>query len=433
MKHWFKLGLILLLISGLLAGCGDTVYRVEVTPASTTTTEPTATAQPTSAPRPSPTSAPTVAPTFTLRPILTTTAEAGPGVIAGAGPVVGGKYIQEVSLVRQDILKKWDVMNEKLAEMRTQVAAGDWNKAKDSWKAARAAFLSGSTLASQVLYPNNLYQNLDATLDEEPTYGFQATEKLLWDSSKPPTKETVLPIVARLVRDGNQARSLMLKAELSSLMVFRGLQNLAGGLVLFVIENGTNSLSGTSVVNTRAKLQAIKDQYAIFSPAADKLDAATNKKVLAAIQTMQEVLSFSIPDPGVVDQYAKRLRSALVASANLLKIDPILEGPDLLKELDNLRLSVDATLDGLAQDNMDITSERFSEVEATLDGKLGRSLREVDPDDYQALDTLRKSINEALFFGTSPDKVKGKQSLIDFARAVDKTITNVKKIPVTNR
>jgi hypothetical protein len=396
----------------------------------------------TSKPNPSPTSTPKPKPTATSTPKPTPTSTPKPSPTAGspssgsaapapaAPAVTGGKYYFEIETIRKDSLKKLDAMNDALAELRAQVINSEWDKAKESWKTAHLAFLTAQTLTPQLLI-NDLYGNMDAQLDERPSYGFQVLEGIIYD--KKPTKELALPVAARLVRDGRQARNLIDKAEIDALMIFRGMRNICGGMAAFLGEEGPNSLSQTSVIGTRAKLQALKDSYAVFSPTVERLGPETNKKVMTEIKNVETLLAGSSPDPHTVDLAAKKILATIDEAGDVLRVDPLLEGPELLNELGNERIALDGAISAIYQDNLDLLSEQFTEFEVGWEGKVGRSVREVDAVDFDAIDSLRRSINEALYFNVTPDKDLAKQGLIDLAKAVDKAIANIRKIPVNKQ
>lgn len=430
----------------MLAACGDDATP---TPAvdPTATPEPTATA--TSAPRPTATNSPrpTATATSTPKPTATTapkptaaatTAASGSGTTPGAVPVATidpstpittGKYGKQVEAIRADTIKKLDEMNDVLTDLRSQIINSEWDKAKDTWKKAHELFLQAITLTPQV-FVNDLFNNMQAQLDERPTYGFQVLEAVLFGKDKP-TKDAALPVAARLGRDGKTGRSLMVKTELDPLMVFRGMDNICGGMAEFLGEEGPNTISQTSINGTRAKLQALKNSYALFSPFVEQLNPDTSKKVQDNITKVDRLLASNAPDPHTVDLAAKELRKSIDEAADVLQVDPLLIGPALLTEIGNLRVAIDGAIDGLYRDNLEIMSEQFTDFEVGWEGKVGRSVKDVDTADYQAVNDLRLSVNEALYYGVTPDKDRAKQNLIDLAKALDKTIANVRKIPFT--
>jgi len=335
----------------------------------------------------------------------------------------------EVEQSRSLVNKKLDEMNDALDELRAQVISSDWEKAKASWKTAHLAFLGARPLTPQILI-NDLYGNLDAQLDERPKYGFQVMEGLIFSKTVKPSKDTALPIAARLVRDGRQARILMTKAELNALTVFRGLRNICGGMAEFLGEEGPNYLSGTSVTGSKAKLEALRETYSLFSPTTERLGPEVNIRLLEEMKNVDRLL-VGTPDPHTVDLATKKMQKALDDVSDVLKVDPLLEGPELLQELGNLRVAVDGALVGLAANKPDDLAAQYSEFEVGWEGKVGRSVREVDDSDFQTIDTLRRSINEALYFGVKADTQRANQDLIDLAKALDRTIANVRKIPFT--
>ncbi len=446
--YLFIVGLVLSSTLFLLAACGEEAAPT-VPPPTNTTVPDTATAAPTtkaatktsptpratSTPRPTATAAPTATPKPSAAPGAATTPGAGAIPVDANGvplPVTSGKYGPQVEAVRRDSLQKLDDMNSLLGQLREQIINNDWTKAKDTWKKAHLTFLSALTLTPQVLI-NDLYLNMDALLDERPSYGFQVLEEEMFTKPKP-TRDVALPVAARLVRDGRQARINMEKAELDGLMVFRGMVNICGGLAEFLgeEEEAPNAPSQTSVIGTRTKLDALKASYGIFSPAVIARDPKIDKQVQDEIKTVSQLLASGSPDPHTVDLAGKQLRKAIDLAGDVLQVDPLLEGNALLTELGNIRIAVDGTLDALARDNFDLVSEQYGTFQVGWEGKVGRSVKEVDKTDFGIVDPLQKSINETLFFGTSPDKEKAKKQLIDLAKAVDQTIATVRKIPVTN-
>lgn len=397
-----------------------------------TTTRPAPTA--TNTPRPTATSTPRPSPTATTTPRPTTAAANGGA--AGTAPtpaaLASGKYATEIESVRKDVLKKLDTMNNNLTDLRAQVINGEWDKAKENWKTAHLAFLSAEVVTPQLLI-DDLYTNMDALLDERPTYGFQVLESILFSKTTKPTKDAALPIAARLARDGRQAQITVQGADLDALIIFRGLRNIAGGMAQFLgeEEDAPNALSQTSVLGTRAKLQSFKDAYAFFAPDVEKLDPDTNKKVLDQIKNVEQTIAGSSPDPHTADLAGKELKKAIDVAGDVLRVDPLLEGADLLTELGNARIALDGTLDALYRDNLDLVSQQFTEFEVGWEGKVGRSVKEVDSVDFNAIESLHKQVNEALYYNITPDKEKAKQLLVDLAKAVDKSIANVRKIPFT--